>query len=87
MSTSETLTDHDAIRRWVEARGGRPSRVKGTGSKEEAGLLRIDFGEPEEGLEEVAWDAFFESFDESGLALLVSPEKNSRFNKFVRRDA
>mgnify|MGYP001627485285 CR=1 FL=1 len=86
MSTSETLTDHESIRSWVEARGGRPSRVKGTGSKDEAGLLRIDFGEPEEGLEEVAWEAFFESFEESHLALLVSPEAQSRFNKFVRRE-
>lgn len=86
MSTSETLTDHDAIRRWVEKRGGRPSRVRGTGSKDEAGLLRIDFGEPEEEFEEVAWEAFFESFDESHLALLVSREDESRFNKFVRRE-
>ena len=35
MSKSErsahTTTDHDFIRRWVEERGGKPSRVKRTG--------------------------------------------------------
>lgn len=36
-------TDHQEIRQWVEAREGKPERVKGTGSKEDAGLLRIDF--------------------------------------------
>lgn len=86
MSTRDTLTDHKAIRTWAEARGGRPSRVRGTGSEDEAGLLRIDFGEPEEGLEEVEWDAFFESFDDRRLALLVSQDPESRFNKFIRRE-
>ncbi len=86
MSNSDTLTDHKAIRNWVEARSGRPSRVRGTGSRDEAGLLRIDFGEPEEALEEVEWDAFFQSFDDGGLALLVSQDPESRFNKFIRRD-
>ena len=36
---------------WAEARDGHPARVKGTGSSKDAGLLRLDFGEPEESLE------------------------------------
>jgi hypothetical protein len=48
--------------------------------------LRIDFGEPEDGLEEGPWEAFFESFDMSHLALLVSQETESRFNNFIARD-
>lgn len=87
MSTSQTTTDHDEIRRWAEERDGRPSRVKGTG---EGGVLRIDFGEEDESLEEISWDEFFKVFEESELALLYQEETKdgsvSRFNKLVRRD-
>ena len=78
MATAKQTTDHDQIRKWAEARGGRPAQVKGTD-----GLLRIDFGEPEEGLEQIDWDEFFESFDESGLTFLYDPDADSRFNKFI----
>ena len=46
--------------------------------------MRIDFGEPEEGLEQISWEDFFAKFDESHIKFLYSPEKDSRFNKFVR---
>ena len=86
MSTSETTTDHDTIRQWVEARGGHPARVKGRGP---GGILRIDFGEPEESLEQISWDEFFKVFDENDLSFLHQDEtqdgKTSRFNKFVER--
>ena len=42
-SRSHTTTDHDEIRRWVEEHDGRPATVKGTGSGDDAGVLRIDF--------------------------------------------
>jgi hypothetical protein len=64
---------------WAEARGGKPAKVKGT-----EGLLRIDFGEPEETLEPISWEEFFEKFDESDVKFLYDPDPNSRFNKFVR---
>jgi len=87
MSTAETTTDHDMIRQWVEARGGHPARVKGRGP---GGILRIDFGEPEESLEQISWDDFFKIFDENDLAFLHQDEtedgKTSRFNKFVERN-
>lgn len=86
MSEAKTTTDHLAIQRWGEARGGRPARVGGSG---EGGILRIDFGEPEPGLEEISWEEFFEIFDESKLAFLhqesTKDGKESRFNKFVQR--
>ncbi len=81
----ETTTDHEVIRRWAEARGGRPARVKGTGDAGDAGLLRLDFGEPEEALERIEWDAFFDTFDESGLAFVYDDAPDSRFGKLVRR--
>ena len=82
---AQTTTDHDAIRKWAEARNGRPARVKGTGDAEDAGLLRLDFGEPEESLEEITWEDFFKTFEESKLAFLYEDEPENRFNKLVRR--
>ena len=87
MTTSTTTTDHATIRRWTEARGGHPARVTGT---EVGGLLRIDFGQPEERLEEISWETFFEAFEENNLAFLYQEKLEdgaiSRFNKLVVRD-
>jgi hypothetical protein len=84
---SNTTTDHDTIREWAEKRKGRPARVADTGDK--GGILRIDFQEPDEGLEEIDWDTFFEVFEDRKLAFLYQDEtadgKQSRFNKFVSR--
>lgn len=85
MSQGKTTTDHAAIRKWAEARGGKPARVKGTGRKDDPGLLRIDFDEPEENLEYISWDDFFEKFEEKNLAFLYQDEPDSRFSKFVHR--
>ena len=79
MSSAVGTTDHNTIKRWAESRGGHPAQIKGTG-----GLLRIDFGEPEENLEQISWEDFFAKFDESRIKFLYSAEKNSKFNKFVR---
>ncbi|MDF2994717.1 MAG: hypothetical protein K0R27_354 [Xanthobacteraceae bacterium] len=85
MSQGNTTTDHRFIRKWAEARGGRPARVKGTGKGDDPGILRFDFGEKDESLEEISWDEFFEKFDENDLALLYQDEKDSRFNKLIHR--
>ena len=88
-SDAQTTTDHDAIRKWVEERDGRPATVKATADDGEAGILRIDFGPEDEGLDEISWDDFFQKFDESDLAFLHQDQtkdgKPSRFHKFVRR--
>jgi hypothetical protein len=87
MSEANTTTNHDEIRKWVEDRNGRPAMVR---TKGEGGILRIDFGEPDEALEPVDWDEFFEIFDENNLAFLHQDKTNnghlSRFNKFVERE-
>lgn len=93
MATATTTTDHDEIRHWIETRGGKPARVKGTGSDSDAGLLRVNFNDPggddDDALEEIGWDAFFKAFDENDLAFLHQDETSggtqSRFNKFVQR--
>ena len=88
MSQATTTTDHDEIRRWAEERGGRPSVVR-TGQGP-GGILRFDFGEQEESLEEISWDEFFEIFDENNLAFLYQDRTadggESRFSKFVDRN-
>jgi hypothetical protein len=89
--SSNITTDHDEIRRWVEARGGKPSTVKRTEKDGEPGVLRIDFpGYSGEGsLEEISWDDFFKKFEESKLAFvyqeLTASGQQSNFCKLVRR--
>lgn len=89
MSQAETITDHSRIREWAEARGGRPARVRDTAGQNGGGVLRFDFGEPDESLEIVDWDTFFRIFEENELALLEQEEtaggQTSRFSKFVNR--
>lgn len=86
-------TDHDEIRSWVEARGGKPATIEGTERRgEEAGLLRIDFptGASNPPLEPISWEAFFEKFDKADLAMIYQDEtadgNESYFCKFVRRE-
>ena len=89
MARSSKTTDHDEIRNWIEERDGTPCVVRGTGDGG-GGVLRVDFGEEDEDLEEIEWEEFFEIFDESELAFLHQDETSdgeiSRFNKFVRAD-
>ncbi|MFC6997161.1 hypothetical protein [Rufibacter roseus] len=85
--SAKTTTNHDEIKKWAEARDGKPATVKGTGDGDEAGLLRINFpGYAEDNLEDISWDEFFERFEEKKLAFLYQDEKDSRFNKLVNRD-
>ena len=80
-------TDHDEIRKWVEARGGFPARVKQTGRGKDPGVLRIDYPgySGQQTLERVDWDEFFEWFDRDKLAFVYQNKPNSRFSKLVRR--
>jgi hypothetical protein len=91
-SKTNTTTDHDEIRRWVEEHGGKPASVRGTERGDEAGVLRIDFpgGAGEDQLEHISWDEWFEKFDDSDLAFLYQEQKasgeDSTFFKLVSRD-
>jgi hypothetical protein len=90
-SKSNTTTDHDEIRRWVEEHDGAPARVRGTESGDSVGVLRIDFpgGAGEDQLEHLDWDEWFAAFDGNDLAFLYQEEKasgeDSTFFKLVRR--
>lgn len=85
-STGKVTTDHEEIRRWVEAKGACPARVKGTGRGSDPGILRIDFPgfSGVETLERIAWDRWFDAFDRNKLALVYQP--NTRFSKLVSRE-
>jgi hypothetical protein len=89
MSRAHTTTNHEEIRKWIESRGGHPAAVADTGDRDDAGILRVDFGPPEESLREIDWDRFFETFDDRRLAFLYQDRTadghTSRFFKFVNR--
>ena len=93
---SQITTDHEVIRKWVEERGGHPSVVRATEgkrptrSKTGGGLLRVEFRDPADALDEVDWDGFFEVFEENKLAFLHYDRRKdgqiSRFSRFLCRD-
>ena len=90
MSEGHTTTDHEKIKKWAKDRDGVPATVKETEKNGHAGILRIDFGPREKGLEEISWEEFFRKFEEAHLAFLYQDKtkdgKVSRFHKFVARD-
>jgi hypothetical protein len=87
-ATAKTTVDHQTIREWAEARGGKPARVRTGNGREGDGLLRINFpGYAEDNLENISWDEFFEVFDGRKLEFLFQDETadghESRFFKFI----
>lgn len=93
MSEAKTTTDHEQIKQWVEERGGRPARVKGTAEEGGSGVLVIDYPgySGTQTLETIRWDEFFKGFEENKLAFLYQHEtkagEESRFSKLVNRDS
>ena len=91
MARANVTTDHDKIRKWAESRGGHPATVKDTEQDDEAGILRLDFDPPDQGLEKISWEEFFEKFENADLAFLFQDKtaggKTSRFHKFIDRSS
>ena len=82
-------TSHQEIRRWAEARGGKPAMViRGSKGRKPEGVLRIEFqgGRYSEALTPISWDEWFMLFDEKRLAFVKQESKSNRFNKLVSRD-
>lgn len=89
MAAAKATTDHELIKQWVEDHGGKPAGVRGTGGQADPGILRIELpGDgPDESLQPISWDEFFEAFEENELAFLFQADNpESRFNKFVKRE-
>jgi hypothetical protein len=91
---ARVTSDHDEIRKWAEARGGKPAAVKATHRGKDAGIIRLIFPDApnadDDSLEEISWDEFFRKFDEARLALLyqdrTSGGRVSLFNKLIGRE-
>ena len=89
---SRVLTDHNEIREWAEERDAQPACVRGTGSEEDVGMIRLDFPgySGETSLEPIEWEEWLQKFDENNLALLVEDEtaggEQSNFNKLIGRE-
>jgi hypothetical protein len=85
---ADTTTDHDTIRQWAEAKGGKPAAVERTHSDDDVGIIRIMFPDApnsqHDALVEISWDAFFEEFEARQLALLY--DEKSLFSKIIGRD-
>ena len=81
-------TNHDEIRNWAEAKGGKPAAVDRTHQGGDVGIIRIMFPDnaqsEHQSLVEISWEEFFNQFEESKLALLY--EEDSLFSKVVGRD-
>jgi hypothetical protein len=81
--------DHEEIQEWAESRGGSPAVVEGTHDEFGTGILRVDFGERDEELEQITWQEFFRIFDNNDLAFIYQDATEdgaeSYFCKFVAR--
>jgi hypothetical protein len=92
MASAQPVTDHRRIREWAEARNAKPACVRGTGGKNDSGMIRLDFPgfTGSETLQPISWDEWFRAFEENNLALLIQEETAdgtpSNFNKLVSRE-
>jgi hypothetical protein len=90
-TSSRITTNHDAIRRWAEARDARPVEVAGGGGDDDPGTVRLECpGSRDTSLREIGWDEWFRKFDAGKLALLYQEQtadgERSAFCKIVRRE-
>jgi hypothetical protein len=85
---SLVTTHHEVIREWAEARDGRPATVPGTEHGDHLGVLRIDFGEPNDSLRSVTWDEWFRTFDDRRLNFIYQEQrKDGHTSTFFRLES
>ena len=87
MASAKATTNHDEIRRWVEARGGHPAHVKTRANRRSPVVLRIDYlgFNGQETRERIESDEWFDALDKNKLSFLHQDKRNSRFSKLVER--
>ncbi|OAM80044.1 hypothetical protein [Devosia elaeis] len=98
---SQILTDRDAIRQWVIARGGNPVLMDVPEGSKTRTVLQLSFGQdilnadnnegPDRlgGFQLVSWEEWFAALENGGLALMVSDDPaggNEAEFSFVDRD-
>lgn len=81
--------NHDVIKRWAEARGGRPATVQGTEHDDRPGVLRITFGDDvSDRLQHISWDDWFKSFDSRHLVFVFQQHRTGgQQSNFFRLDS
>ena len=70
--------DKDVMQQWVEARGGRPARVRGTD------VPRIAFTDLPPNWEPLTWPELFDLLDRGRLAFMYEDSPGSRICKLVK---
>ncbi len=93
LTKSMVTTDHQEIRRWATARGGKPSTIiRPQNAEEKAIRICLDFpqGHNNGSLKKISWDDWFKQFETAGLALLYQEDtangERSNFHKVVTRE-
>ena len=86
----ETLAtrSHEVIREWAEARGAMPVSITADDLSRRSGLLRIRAGVDEERLARIAWDEWFDAFEDDKLVFVFrSTRTTGRRSNFFRLDS
>src|SRR5690606_31985821 len=77
--------EHQVIQAWAETRDARPATVPGSEHDDHAGVLRFDFNEADDSLEEIKWEDWFKAFDERGLDFIYQEQLSDvATSNFVR---
>jgi hypothetical protein len=81
---SQILTDREAIRQWVIARGGNPVLMDVPDGSKSRTILQIAFGQDmlngdgdggtDRGFQLVSWEEWFTALEAGNLALMVSDD-------------
>jgi hypothetical protein len=87
---TETTTDHDTIRNWVEEHGSTAAQVIEPSGDNPGNLAIVPKDAEEESVREISWDEFFEIFEEENLAFVYQTNRDDPterwFCKFVYRE-
>ena len=86
---TRTTTDHEAIRRWVESRGGTPTAQRGVGTADASAELGIDFSPSghDDGIKHISWTDWFAQFEHADLAFRTEADATEdKSFEFVTRN-
>lgn len=87
---TETTTDHETVREWVESRGSTAAQVLEPSGDDPGTLAIVPEDAEDDSVEKISWDDFFEIFEDEELAFVYQEDKDDPeeqwFCKFVDRD-
>ncbi len=76
--------DHEVIRQWADQRSALPARTPGVDADDRPSVLRFDFeGGPDQDLQPISWDEWFEVFDGRDLVFIyLEPGEGEEANTY-----